>query len=126
LKGEKMAVRLFKLRNVPEDEAEEVRQLLHEHGIVFYETEAGKWGVSMPAIWLHDEGKLDEANALIATYQQHRAQRSRAEYRQLEREGRQQTVAGKISQNPLQFILLLIMALFILYVSLAPFIHFLS
>jgi len=121
-----MAVKLFKLRNVPEDEAEEVRQLLHEHAIAFYETEAGKWGISMPAIWLHDEARLDEAKALIVAYQQQRAGRSRAEYRQLKREGRHQTIAGKISQNPLQFMLLMIMALFILYVSLAPFIHFLS
>jgi len=121
-----MAAKLFKLRNVPEDETEEIRQLLQKHAIAFYETEAGKWGISMPAIWLHDEARLDEAQGLIAAYQQHRAQRSRAEYRQLKREGRQQTVAGKISRNPLQFILLLIMALFILYVSLAPFMHFLS
>jgi len=121
-----MAVKLFKLRNVPEDEAEDVRQLLQGHGIAFYETTAGKWGVSEPAIWLYEEDRLAEAKARIADYQQQRAEFSRAEYQQLTGEGRQQTVAGKIRQNPLQFILLLIMALFILYVSLAPFMHFLS
>ena len=121
-----MAAKLFTLRNVPEDEAADVRELLQEHAIAFYETKAGRWGVSEPAIWLYDRAELDEANALIATYQQQRAARSRAAYQQLKREGRQLTLAGKIRQNPLQFMLLLIMALFILYVSLAPFVHFLS
>ena len=46
---------LFKLRNVPDDEAEEVRQLLNDHEINFYETRAGGWGISMPGIWLPDD-----------------------------------------------------------------------
>jgi len=123
---EEMAVKLFKLRNVPEDEAEEIRQLMVTQGIEYYETEAGGWGISVPAIWIHDDSRLDEATALIEAYQQQRTERARAEYRQLKDEGRHQTVVGKIRQNPLQFILFLLLALFIIYVSLAPFIHFAS
>jgi len=118
-----MAAKLFKLRNVPEDETEEIRQLLLEHAIEFYETAAGGWGISMPAIWIHDEARLDEARALIDAYQEERTARVRAEYRQLKAAGQHQTVADRIKRNPVQFILFLLMALFILYVSLAPFIH---
>jgi len=124
VKGGTMAAKLFKLRNVPDDEAEDIRQLLLAHAIEFYETEAGGWGVSVPAIWIHDDSKLDEANALIEAYQQQRTVRIKAEYVQMKAEGRHQTVADKIRQKPLQAILFFLMSLFILYVSLAPFIDF--
>ena len=42
-----MPLQLFNLRGVPEDEAEDIRQLLDEHEIEFYETSAGNWGVSL-------------------------------------------------------------------------------
>jgi len=119
-----MAVKLFKLRHVPEDEAEEIRLLLLENGIDFYETEAGGWGISVPAIWIHDDNRLAQASALIDAYQQERTTRVRAEYRQLKDKGHHQTVADKIRQKPIQFILFFLMTLFILYVSLAPFIDF--
>jgi len=119
-----MATKLFKLRQVPDDEAEEVRQLLRENGIDFYETEAGGWGVSVPAIWIHDDSRLTEASALIDAYQQQRARHARAEFQQLKEKGHHQTVADKIRQNPVQAILFFLISLFILYVSLAPFIDF--
>jgi len=50
-----MAVQLFKLKGVPEDEAEDIRNLLTNHYIDHYETPAGNWGISMPAIWLNKE-----------------------------------------------------------------------
>jgi len=119
-----MAAKLFKLRDVPDDEAADIRQLLQQHGIDFYETEAGGWGISVPAIWIHDESRLDEASALIEAYQQQRTLRIKAEYKQMKAEGRHQTVGDKIRQHPLQAILFFLMSLFVLYVSLAPFIDF--
>ena len=119
-----MAVKFFKLRNVPEDEAEEIRQLLQQQEIAFYETEAGGWGVSVPAIWLHDASQFEQASALIDDYQQQRLLRARAAYQLQKDEGRHVTMADKIRQQPLQAILFFLMSLFILYVSLAPFIDF--
>jgi len=119
-----MAAKLFQLRDVPADEAAEIRQLLQQHGIDFYETEAGGWGVSVPAIWIHDQSRLDEATALITVYQQQRTERAKAEHSQMKAEGRHQTMTDKIRQHPLQAILFFLMSLFILYVSLAPFIDF--
>jgi hypothetical protein len=124
--NEAMAVKLFKLRGVPDDEAEDIRQLLDEHEIAFYETEAGGWGISVPAIWLYDEGDLEQAQGLMRDYQQQRAIRAQAEHREDKEAGRQLRVMDKISQKPAQFVLLLVASLFVLYVSLAPFIGFLE
>lgn len=112
---------LFKLRNVPDDEAEDVRQLLDDHSIGFYETHAGSWGISMPGIWLHDDSRLEEAQALLADYQKERAAASRAAYEQLKREGRQTTLFDKIVEHPLRFLMLVAAVLFILYLTLRPF-----
>ena len=67
-----MPVPVFRLRNVPDDEAEEIRNLLKHNHIDFYETPAGNWGISMPAIWLNDDDQLERAKELIKEYQQHR------------------------------------------------------
>ena len=119
-----MAAKLFKLRNVPDDEAEEIRQLLGQHEIAFYETPAGGWGVSVPAIWIHDGARLDEATRLVEGYQQERAIRAKADYQEMRAQGRQQTMLGKIRQQPVQFMVFLMFGVFIIYVTLAPFLHF--
>lgn len=119
-----MAELLFKLRSVPDDEAEDIRQLLSEHEIDFYETHAGGWGISMPGIWLHDDVRLDEAKALIAQYQAERAINARAAFEQLKEEGMHQTMGDKIVEHPFQFLILSLAVLFILYLSLSPFLSF--
>jgi len=121
-----MAVRLFGLKHVPTDEADGIRQLLQEHGIDFYETAAGGWGISTPAIWLHDNQRLNEARKLIDSYQEQYYREARETYRQLKARGQHPTILRNIGQHPLQFVALLLLILFILYVSLAPFIDFLS
>ena len=67
-----MAHLLFKLKGVPETEADEVRALLTEHQIDFYETPPSIWGVSMEAIWLRDDEQLVTAQQLLHEYQQRR------------------------------------------------------
>ncbi|MES0371261.1 MAG: DUF6164 family protein [Mariprofundaceae bacterium] len=115
---------LFKLRNVPDDEIEEIRALLNERSIDFYETAAGSWGISMPGIWLNDDRQLKEAQSLIKVYQRERTTAARASYEQLKQEGGHQTVFNKIMENPARFLMLLFAVLFILYVSLSPFLDF--
>ncbi|MDD1605743.1 MAG: DUF6164 family protein [Methylococcaceae bacterium] len=77
-----MSILLFSLRGVPDDEADEIRELLTEQDIDFYETPAGNWGVSMPALWLRDETELATAQTLLNTYQQQRFITQRALYLQ--------------------------------------------
>ena len=116
-----MPLLLFKLRGVPDDEADEVRALLRDQHIDFYETSAGNWGISMPGIWVKDTDQLVRGKALIADYQQARARRARADYAQSLREGRQRTVVDVIKESPLRFALYLTLILLIVYLSLWPF-----
>lgn len=118
-----MSVQLFKLRNVPDDEAEEIRQLLTENSIEFYETPAGNWGISMPALWLNDEHahELERGKALIEAYQEERAIRKREEYEQLKREGKHRTIIDVIREKPLEVLFYLLIAALILYFSTKPF-----
>ena len=119
-----MPVQIFKLRDVPDDEAADVRALLSENEIDFYETTAGSWGISAPGIWLKDESRFAEARVLIEAYQVERQQRTREEYEQLKRQGRQRSVVQLIAENPLRAILYLVGIVVILYISIKPFLHF--
>jgi multidrug efflux pump subunit AcrA (membrane-fusion protein) len=121
-----MAILLFRLRGVPDDEAADVRQLLQEHGIEFYETTAGNWGISMPGIWLRDKSRLDDARQLLAGYQQQRQSQARADYELARARGERRTVRMLIAEAPLRVALLLAALLLILYLSVMPFMHFLA
>ena len=61
-----MAKLLLNLRNVPDDEADEVRALLNDRGIDFYETPPSFWGVSAGGLWLPGPDQLAEAQAHLA------------------------------------------------------------
>lgn len=112
---------LFRLNNVPEDEAEEVRALLTENGIDFYETHAGNWGVSTAAIWLRDGSRLAEAKSLLAAYHAERAIRVREAHRQSEAEGLRRGLLDELKEHPLRLILYLAVILAVLYLSTMPF-----
>lgn len=117
-----MAVQLFILRGVPDDEAEDIRKLLTDHGIDFYETPAGNWGISMPALWLNNEYQLDRAKSLIDDYQKQRQLRVRAEYNQLKREGKHKRFIDEVKNNPVRVAAFLALAIVIVYFSTKPFI----
>jgi hypothetical protein len=118
-----MSKQIFRLRNVPDDEAEEIRRLLREHDIEFYETPGGNWGISMPALWLNDdnEHRLEEAKALIEEYQEERAVRIRREYEELKQQGKHRRLSDAFRERPLEFIFYLLIVALILYFSTKPF-----
>jgi len=108
-----MAVQIFSLRNVPDDEADEIRALLQEHTIDYYETPAGNWGISMPALWLNDEAQLEQARALIEQYQQER--------QRITREESPRTLADMVRESPMRYLAYLALIAVILYISVSPF-----
>lgn len=116
-----MAVKLFPLNGVPDDEAEDVRALLKASGVDFSETSSGNWGISSAAIWLPDDSRLEEARVLIAGYQRERQARARAEYEQQCREGKQRTLMDGIQEHPLRFLAYMTVIAVILYFSIKPF-----
>ncbi|WP_305907247.1 DUF6164 family protein [Methylomarinum sp. Ch1-1] len=112
-----MSTLLFSLQGVPEDEADEVRALLSDNGIDFYETSAGNWGISMPALWLRDPDELPTAQRLLHAYQQKRCAEQRALYEQLKKEGKNKRLFDVVKEKPLQFLLYSGFIALIVYVS---------
>lgn len=117
-----MGTQLMKLRNVPDDEAHEIRALLHENDIDFYETSPGLLGFSTPAIWLKEPEQLDQAKQLLQTYQEQRCRQARESYAQQIASGQQRTFASMAKENPIRFLGYLALIALILYFSIKPFI----
>ncbi len=118
-----MPTLLLKLNNVPADEAEEVRELLTAHGIDFYETDAGNWGISVAAIWVKGEGQAATAQELLDLYQHERTARVREEHAAIRRAGEHETLASRFMAHPLRFILYMLAIAAIVYFTVAPFHH---
>ncbi len=95
-----MAKLLFNLRNVPDDEAADVRALLETHRVDFYETPMGLFGISAGGYWLRDKDAYPAARALIDRYQEERRQRVRAEQAEAERDGSAPTFARLLREQP--------------------------
>ncbi|KAF1720867.1 DUF6164 family protein [Pseudoxanthomonas wuyuanensis] len=110
---------LLNLRNVPDDEAAEVRELLKRHEIAFYETQPSPWGVSAGGIWLQDGADFPRAKPLLDAYQAERATRARAEHAEALREGRAETFFGQLRQKPLYVLGMLAAVVAILLLTLA-------
>lgn len=72
-----MAVLLYNLRDVPDDELEAIRALLADAGVDFYETRPSLWGVSAGGLWLPDDRDLARAAALLEDFHAVRARAAR-------------------------------------------------
>lgn len=117
---------LFKLRNVPDDEVAEVHALLKENNINYYETSAGNWGVSMPALWLKTDEQLKEAKQLLDGYQKQRVLRVRAEYEHQKTMGTHRTLLDEIKENPLRFFTYLAIVALLIYLPIKLFVGLVS
>jgi len=117
-----MSALLFKLRNVPDDEAEEIRDLMQEHRIEIYETSAGNWGISMPAIWVQHDESLPEAKQLLAQYQKSRQSNARKSYEEDRRLGRTSGFLQRVKERPFAIAGIILFCLFVIYVMISPFV----
>lgn len=121
-----MSVLLFKLYNVPEDEAEDVRQLLLEQGFQTYETQAGFFGLGVAAIWLQDKAQLESARKVIDHYQIQRSAEQRQRYADLKASGQAPTLSQKMVENPLRFVATVVIIIAVALLSLVPLWSFLT
>ena len=119
-----MPVLLFKLNNVPEDEAEEIRDLLDTNNISYYETSAGNWRISLAAIWLNDKTQYEKARGLIDKYQLDRASKARQSLNEFNVEGHDGSFLVRLKEEPLRYLLYLLVILVVLYFSTIPFYNF--
>lgn len=97
-----MRTLILNLRDVPDDEADEVRALLAEHEIACYETPPNRWGVSAGGIWVADADDARRAQRLVSDYQRARGERMRAAYAVARREGRVDTLWSILRNEPLR------------------------
>ena len=124
LSGHSMAKLLFRMRDVPDDEAEEVRELLTQNEIPFFETFAGNWGISMPGLWLVNEQQFDEARALLDEYQEARSTRVKSQYLWQREQGEIRTFWESFRAEPVRFSVYLGLAALVLFLSLRFFVSF--
>jgi hypothetical protein len=117
-----MAKLLMNLRNVPEDEADEVRDLLREHEVDFYETRPSVFGISAGGIWLADEAALPRTRQLLAEYHQQRGEAAREQRRQALQDGTAETFGSLLRHRPLYVLAMLVAMLLIAALVLLPFV----
>ncbi|MGV8943327.1 DUF6164 family protein [Thermomonas sp.] len=109
-----MSKLLLNLRNVPDDEADDVRGLLESRGIAFYETRPSMWGISAGGIWVTQDSDFASAKSAMADYQQQRGTRAREEYAAAKRAGTAETFGNVLRTEPLRVLLLVLAILFVL------------
>lgn len=116
-----MARLLFKLNNVLDDEAQDIRELLNAESIPFYETDAGFWRVGLDAIWLADGEYEEKARELIRIYQEKRTAQQQKNYAELAQQGQVPTLWQHFQMSPIRFIALSVAIIFVLGLTLLPF-----
>jgi len=79
--------------------------------------------VSLHALWVNDEAQYIQAKQLIDEYQLKRSQRIRLETQQKIDKGEFETLFQRLLNRPVQFITYLAIILFILYISIMPFLE---
>lgn len=119
-----MAKLLFRLNGVSDDEANEVRQLLDEAGFDTYETDAGRWRISLAAIWLRNDADFGRARALIEDYQQQRSARLQEEFQQRLHSGDIPGIWQRFRERPVDFVAVAAAIALILGLMLWPFMNF--
>lgn len=115
-----MSILLLNLRNVPDDEADEIRALLDANAIAWYETRPSRWGISGGALWLTDEGAAPLAGRLLDDYQRQRVERARAEHADARREGRAATWWSIVRDDPSRLLAALLATAFVVGLLVLP------
>ena len=109
-----MSKLLLNLRNVPDDEADEVRALLDANRIAFYETPPSGWGLFAGGIFVTHDADIAEAKRLMAGYQAQRSAHAKAEYAAAKRDGTAETFRTVLRDEPLRVLLTFLAIVFLL------------
>jgi len=116
-----MSVRIFDLRDVPDDEADAIRGLLEQQSLSFYETHPSPFGVSNGALWLRDAADREQALRLISDYQIERARSADEERKRALQEGAASGFYATLRSRPFATSLFLFAILLVLLISAWPF-----
>ncbi len=116
-----MAKLLFKLNGVSEEEANEIRELLDEHDVEYYETHSGRWGISLAAVWIKNNDQFESARELILASQRQRQISLRTEFEKQRLNGEIPDWRQRLRERPIDFIAVGLAIAFILGIMLWPF-----
>ena len=103
-----MSKLLLNLRNVPDDEADDVRAMLDAKRIAFYETTPSPWGISFGGIWVTEDTEFADAKRAFDDYERQRSVRARAEYAAAKRAGTAETFVRMLRADPLRVVMTLL------------------
>ena len=116
-----MSVLIFRLNDASDEEAAQVRELLEQHDLAFYESSAGRWGISVAGLWLRDDSQKHRARELIEQYQGERKQQYEGWW--AEQPGFLVSLWRSFLARPIPFVLTAILLVAIVFISLSPFVH---
>ena len=119
-----MVIQLMKLRQVPEDELIDILKLLDELEVDYYQTSAGAFGISLPALWLRDETRHAEVLAQLEDYAAKRQQRARLERDAWAELNGHRTMSDIFRDHPLKFCLRVVVIVVLLFITVKPFLNF--
>lgn len=114
---------LLNLRDVPDDEIDDVLALMAGHDIECYETPRGPFGITAGALWLRRAADYPRARELMDQYQHERTERARARRQEVALRGDADTLWSYARRHPLRVVLVLAGSLFVLMVLFAPLIE---
>lgn len=109
---------LMSLRNVPDEEADDVRAFLDAHRIGWYQTRPGPLGITAGAIWIRDDADYPQARRLMDAYQAQLRERVRAERAQAEARGEAERFGSLLRERP-TWVLLRVVAIALLLALMA-------
>ncbi|MFK7863516.1 MAG: DUF6164 family protein [Pseudohongiellaceae bacterium] len=112
-----MSKLVFRMRDVPDDEAQDVRALLDANGIDYFETFGGNWGISMPALWVKNPSEFSKARDIIDEYQSARAQRIEQGDLKIDEGEDLKTLGDSFRKKPFQFISYWLLIAVVLFIS---------
>ena len=116
-----MGSKLMGLRNVPADELDDIHTLLQANDIHYYETGAGLFGISLPALWLVDDSQLVQARHLLDVYASQRSQQAQARWQAELQTGTQRTLRDLLREQPLRFVCYMALIVALVWLSTVPF-----
>lgn len=109
-----MAKLLFRLNGVFEEEANFVREALDNAGIEYYETNQGRWGISVAAIWLPNEDDYPAARDLLDTVQEEWIEQVKDEHIP--------TLGERFRERPTAFLVTLLAVIAMVGLTVLPFV----
>ncbi|MEX2476082.1 DUF6164 family protein [Marinobacter sp.] len=114
---------LMNLRHVPDDEADDIRELFETHGVRYYETPPSRWGISMGGFWVHDDDEAVRAKTLLMDYQQRRLESQRRNYEDSLARGETGGFWFRLREKPMTTLAACLAIVAIAALSLLPFVR---